>query len=75
MAYGGTPQLLGIIPFCGGVIGGIWALVLFILGAIHGHKTDWWRALIAYFAPVVVCCCLLFSFWTAFIALIAAAGQ
>lgn len=71
MAYGGTPQLIGIVPICGGVIGGIWAMVLFILGAIHGHKTEWWRAVIAYFLPVAACCCVLFFFWTAFLALIA----
>ena len=59
VAYGNTPNLLAVIPFCGGVAGGIWALVLVIIGGKIGHGTDWWRAILAYFLPTILCCCLL----------------
>jgi hypothetical protein len=58
VAYGNTPNLLCIVPFCGGLIGGLWALVLMIIGGKLGHGTEWWKAILAYFLPLIVCCCL-----------------
>lgn len=58
VAYGNTPSLLGVVPFCGGIVGALWALVLVILGGKLGHGTDWWRAILAYFLPIILCCCL-----------------
>ena len=58
IAYGSTPNLLCVLPICGGFIGGIWAMVLAILAARQGHGTDWWRAILAYFLPLIACCCL-----------------
>jgi hypothetical protein len=59
VAYGGTPNLLGVVPICGGLIGGIWGLILTIAAFKHGHRTDLWRAILAYFLPTIVCCCLI----------------
>lgn len=59
IAYGGTPTLLGIVPLCGGLVGGIWALVLYVMGGKLGHGTEWWKAILAYFLPTILCCCLL----------------
>ena len=56
VAYGTTPGLLGIVPFCGGIIGGIWSMVLTIMGAMHGQETDGWRAVLAYLLPLIFCC-------------------
>jgi len=56
VAYGQSPVLLGVVPFCGGIIGGIWSIVLVILGAAYGHPTDGWRAAVAYFLPMIFCC-------------------
>ncbi len=61
VSYGSTPGLLGIVPFCGGIIGGIWSLVLVIMAAIYGHRTDTWRAIVAYFLPLLLCCLALFG--------------
>ncbi len=58
VCYGYTPNLLAIIPICGGLVGSVWSLVLVIMGAIYGHRTDGWRAVLAYFLPLIVCCCL-----------------
>ena len=58
VAYGNTPALLGIVPLCGGLVGGLWAMVLVIMAFKLGHGTDWWRAILAYFLPTILCCCL-----------------
>jgi hypothetical protein len=58
VAYGNTPGLLCILPLCGGFIGGIWALVLTIIGFKAGHNSEWWQAILAYFLPGILCCCL-----------------
>jgi hypothetical protein len=58
VAYGSTPQLLAVIPFCGELVGGVWNIILEIIGASQGHGTEWWRALLAYFLPTILCCCL-----------------
>jgi hypothetical protein len=59
LAYGNTPALLAILPFCGGFAGGLWSMVLVIMAFKLGHATDWWRAILAYFLPSILCCCLL----------------
>lgn len=58
ICYGATPLLLFIVPVCGGIIGPIWAMVLIILGAVHGQRTGGWRAVLAFFLPMFFCCCL-----------------
>ena len=60
VSYGSTPGLLGVVPFCGGIIGGIWGMVLTIMAASYGHRTEGWRAIVAYFLPLVLCCGLIF---------------
>ena len=59
VAYGGTPNVLAIIPVCGWIISGPWVLVLTIMAAYYGHRTDGWRVIVAYFLPTILCCCLL----------------
>ena len=64
VAYGSTPGLLGVVPICGSLVGGAWSLVLVVLGGKVGHGTEWWKAILAYFLPLIVCCCL--ATWLAF---------
>ena len=52
----GSVDPLLIIPFCGGLIVGIWRIVLNIIGLARAHDTDTGRAAIAVFLPVIVCC-------------------
>lgn len=59
IAYGNTPTILGVVPICGGIVGGLWAVVLVIMAMKLGHRTDWWRAILAYFLPTILCCCVL----------------
>jgi hypothetical protein len=54
-AEGSVSPLL-IIPFCGGLITGIWKVVLYCIGLARAHETDTGRAVIAVLLPVIVCC-------------------
>ena len=54
-AVGSTYPLI-IVPFCGGLIAGIWGLVLEIIGLARAHETDAGRAALAIFLPLIVCC-------------------
>jgi hypothetical protein len=53
---GGSVNPLLVIPFCGGLIVGIWKIVLYCIGLAHAHETDTGRAVLAVLLPVVVCC-------------------
>lgn len=70
----GSAGPLQIIPLCGGVISGVWALVCNCIGLSRAQETDTGRAVLAIFLPVIVCCggglLILFMFgamgaWTA----------
>jgi hypothetical protein len=53
---GGSVDPLLVIPFCGGLIVGIWKIVLYCIGLSRTHETDIGRAALAVFLPVIVCC-------------------
>jgi hypothetical protein len=52
----GSTYPLMIVPLCGGVIAGIWNLVLHCIGLARAHETDTGRAVLAVFLPIIVCC-------------------
>jgi hypothetical protein len=52
----GSASPLLIIPFCGGLITGVWKVVLYCIGLARAHETDTGRAVIAVLLPVIVCC-------------------
>ena len=52
----GSAGPLQIIPLCGGVISGVWALVCNCIGLARAHETDTGRAVLAVFLPLIVCC-------------------
>ena len=52
----GSVGPLQMVPFCGGVIAGIWGLVLYCIGLARAHEIETGRAILAVFLPVVVCC-------------------
>jgi hypothetical protein len=54
-AEGSVSPLL-VIPFCGGLISGIWKIILYCVGLARAHETDTGRAVIAVFLPLIVCC-------------------
>jgi hypothetical protein len=54
-AEGSVSPLL-VIPFCGGLIVGIWKVILYCIGLARAHETDTGRAVIAVLLPLIVCC-------------------
>ena len=52
----GSTGPLQMIPICGGVISGLWALVCNCVGLARAHETDTGRAVLAVLLPVIVCC-------------------
>ena len=52
----GSSGPLQIIPVCGGLIAGVWALVVNCIGLARAHETTSGRAVLAVFLPLIVCC-------------------
>jgi hypothetical protein len=56
VAYGYSAYIFLVIPFCGGLIAGAWAVVLAIIGLREAHETTGGKAAFAVFLPLIVCC-------------------
>jgi hypothetical protein len=56
VAYGYSANIFMVIPFCGGLIAGVWAIVLYIIGLREAHETTGGKAAFAVFLPAIVCC-------------------
>ena len=56
VAYSQTAALAQIVPFCGGFVAGIWALVLLVFGLAEAHGTSDGRAAAAALLPLILCC-------------------
>jgi hypothetical protein len=52
----GSTYLLSMIPLCGGMIAGVWNIVLECIGLARAHETDIGKAVIAVLLPMIVCC-------------------
>jgi hypothetical protein len=52
----GSTGVLQLIPICGGLIAGVWAIVINCIGLARAHETDTGRAVLAIFLPLIVCC-------------------
>ncbi len=72
----GSALPLSFIPFCGGIIGGIWGLVVLIIGLAQMQETDIARSAAAVLVPLVLCCGLFVVFLGTIMAMfgMAAAG-
>jgi hypothetical protein len=55
VAYAQAPVILAVVPLFGSCVGGIWGLVLYIIGLAAAHRTETWRSALAVFAPVILC--------------------
>lgn len=53
-AYGQATQILGAIPFLGGVLAGIWFLVVLIVGLREIHETTYARVILAFLLVTVL---------------------
>jgi hypothetical protein len=52
----GSAGPLQIIPLCGGLISGIWAIACNCIGLARAQETDTGRAVLAVFSPLILCC-------------------
>ena len=52
----GSAGPLQIIPLCGGLISGVWAIVCNCIGLARAHETDTGRAVLAVLLPMILCC-------------------
>lgn len=66
----GATSVLSLVPLCGSVVGGIYALVAAIIGLAHAHEISTGKAAVAVLLPIGVCCVLVLVFYGAIAALI-----
>jgi len=59
VAYGYSANIFLVVPFCGSLLAGVWAIILYIIGLKEAHETTGGKAAFAVFFPVVVCCGLI----------------
>ena len=54
IAYSQAAQVWGLVPFIGGFIGGIWQLVILIIGLKEVQETSFFKVITAFIIPFVV---------------------
>jgi hypothetical protein len=78
LCYASTVQIAQVVPLCGGMVAGIAAIVLEIIGLAIIHRTTQGKAAGAVLIPVAICCvcavALAVAFGAAIVALIAGAA-
>jgi hypothetical protein len=66
VSFSQATSLLFLVPFCGQLVGGVWCLVLYVLGLAAAHGIGHGKAAAAVLLPIAfLCCCcagLLFLF-------------
>jgi hypothetical protein len=60
LSYASTPFLFLALPFCGGLIGSVWSVVLVGVALAYGHRTKGWIAALAVLFTLMLSCC----FWS-----------
>jgi hypothetical protein len=56
ICYARTSDVATLIPLVGGLIGFVWGRVLEIIGLSAAHRTEGWKAALAVFIPLLLCC-------------------
>ncbi len=62
----GSAGALQLIPVCGAMVSGIWALVAMCIGIAKAHEISTGRAVLAVLLPTVVCCIGIIAICVAF---------
>jgi hypothetical protein len=57
VAFGHAVNVLGLLPFCGGLAAVVWWLVVATVGLSVVHRISTGQALVAVLLPAFVCCC------------------
>jgi hypothetical protein len=56
ICYASAPEILQVIPLCGGLASGIWCFILWVIGLAAVHRTTMVRSFAAVTVPTVACC-------------------
>ncbi len=54
VAYGQVTQVFGVVPVLGGIIGGLWYLVILVVGMREIHETSYSRVVLAFLMPLLL---------------------
>ncbi|PKN09737.1 MAG: hypothetical protein CVU73_01975 [Deltaproteobacteria bacterium HGW-Deltaproteobacteria-8] len=54
LCYSAAPLLMGVVPFFGPLMGGVWSLVLTVIGLKEAHRTSVSAAMFAVFLPILL---------------------
>ena len=63
----GSIGFLQLVPFCGGLVAGIWGLVSMCIGLTKTQEISTGKAVLAVFLPTMVCCVVIVLFVGAFV--------
>ena len=56
-SFAQATSLFFLVPFCGQLVGGVWCLVLYVLGLAEAHQIGHGKAAAAVLLPLVLLCC------------------
>lgn len=72
VAYAQAPMGLAVVPFIGGIVGGLWTVGNAIIGLKEMHEIEWWQAIVGYL--LIGCTCTLLIIGGVIAIVIAAIG-
>jgi hypothetical protein len=75
VCFAEAPYIFMLVPFCGNVVAGIWAIVLAIIGLSQAHQIGGGKAAAAVLLPIVIFCCCCAGMAGLFAGLIGAAAS
>lgn len=61
VSYGQATQIWGVIPLMGGIVAGLWFLVVQVIGLREIHEAAYWRIVVAFLIPFFLILVLIVS--------------
>jgi hypothetical protein len=57
VCFSQAASIVFLLPFCGQLVGGVWAIVLYVIGLSQAHEIGGGKAAAAVLLPILVLCC------------------
>lgn len=54
LCYSAAPLIVGVVPFLGPIVGGLWSLALTVIGLKEAHRTSYSSALFGVLVPILL---------------------
>ncbi len=54
LCYSAAPLIVGVVPFLGPIVGGLWSLALTVIGLKEAHRTNYSSALFGVLVPILL---------------------